>query len=82
MHYMQQAMMHMTLNMVNLWTELEPAVKANTTPVLEDADPMDWEWTLEELKRVENLFKDFKTTAEKGKLVPKNPEKTPNEKAR
>ena len=76
MHYMQQAMMHMTLNVVNLRTELEQAVKAITTPVLEDAEPMDWEWTRQEPKRVENLVKDFETRAEKGKLVPKTPEKT------
>ena len=71
MHYMQQAMIHITLNMVNLRAELEQAVKAITTPVLKDAEPMDWEWTREEPKRVENLVKDFETRAEKGKLVPK-----------
>ena len=41
MHYMQQTMMHMTLNVVNLRAELEQAVKAITIPVLEDREPMD-----------------------------------------
>ena len=42
MHYMQQAMMHMTLNVVNVRAELEQAVKALTvTPVIEGGEPMD-----------------------------------------
>ena len=74
--------MHMTLNVMNLRAELEQAVKAITTPVLEDTEPMEWEWTQEDPKGLINLVKDFETKAEKGKLVPKTPEKTTDEKAR
>ena len=82
MHYMQQAMIHMTLNLVNLRAELDQVVKAITILVLEDAEPMDQEWTRSEPKVVINLIKDFEAKAEKGKLVPKTPEIISDKKVR
>ena len=44
MQYLQQAMMHMSFNVMNLKAELENASKDKLTPLVEDStEPMDWE---------------------------------------
>ena len=83
MQYLQQAMMHMSFNVMNLKAELENAVKEKATPLLEDStEPMDWEWTPPSHIPLKDLIAEFELEVKIGSFTPKIPEQDADEKAR
>ena len=83
MQYLQQALMHMSLIVMNLKAELENAVKEKATPLLEDSrEPMEWEWTPRSHTPLKDLIADFELEVETGGFTPKIPEQDADEKAR
>ena len=83
MQYLQQAMMHMSFNVMNLKAELENAVKEKATPLLKDStEPMDWEWTPPSHTPLTDLIAKFELVVKTGGLTPKIPEQDADEKER
>ena len=60
LQFVQQAMYHMTMLVLEIKFELEKAIKETTIPVtvLAGDQDMDWEWTLSR-KHIPNLMGDF-----------------------
>ena len=82
MQYLQQAMIHMSFNVMNLKAELENAVKEKATPLLEDStEPMDWEWTPPSHTPLKDLISEFELEVKTGGFNPKIPELDADEKA-
>ena len=83
MQYLQQAIMHMSLNVMALKAELENPVKTNAIARVEDrSEPMDWEWTSPAPIKPKNLVTDFDIEATEGVWTPKAAEQVASEKAR
>ena len=83
MQYLQQAMMHMFLNVMNLKAELENAVKERATPLLEDStEPMHREWTPPTHSAPKDLITKFELEVKTGGFTPEIPEQDADEKAR
>ena len=83
MQYLQQAMMHMSYNVMNLKGELENAVKEKATPLLEDStEPMDWEWIPPSHTLLKDLIAEFELEVKTAGFTSKIPEQDADEKSR
>ena len=71
LQFVQQAMYHMTMLVLEIKSEVERAIKDTTIPVaviIGDQD-IDWEWTLSP-KQIPNLMGDFNSKLPKLTPVP------------